>query len=380
MRNRIHPALLLGAVLSAAVLSAREEPPALKAVAPRGLLIGVALNQAQSDGEDPVAAAIVPRHFNSVTPENLLKWEKVHPEVDRFDFPPADRFVAYAEHHGMFAVGHTLLWHQQTPAAVFTGPDGKPLTREALLARLRTHIETVAGRYRGRIKGWDVVNEAVDEDGSLRRSKWLEIIGEDYIARAFEFARKADPGAELYYNDYNLWKPAKRAGALRIVKQLKAQGLRVDGIGEQGHWLLSVPSLEEIDRMLAEIGAAGLKTHITELDVDVLPRDDGMYGADLDAKAKYRAETNVYPHGLPAEKQQELAKRYADIFRLFVKHRDTVARVTFWGVTDRTTWLHNFPVPGRVNYPLLWDREGQPKPALEAVVRVLQEAGKGRAK
>ncbi len=376
MRTRVLPILLTGALLSIAALPAVQDTPALKAVAASGLLIGAALNQAQSDGQDAIAGALVARHFNSITPENLLKWEEVHPEPNRYDFPPADRFVAYGERHGMFVVGHTLLWHQQTPAWVFSGADGTPLTREALLERLRTHIETVAGRYRGRITGWDVVNEALQEDGSLRKSKWLEIIGEDYIARAFEFAQKADPGAELYYNDYNLWKPEKLAGALRIVKQLKAEGLKVDGVGEQGHWLISGPSTEEIDRMLAEIAASGLKAHITELDIDVLPREDGMYGADLNARAKYRAETNLYPNGLPPDKQQELARRYADIFRTFLKHRGTVARVTFWGVTDRTTWLHNFPVPGRLNHPLLWDREGKPKPAFDAVVRVLQEAGK----
>jgi endo-1,4-beta-xylanase len=280
----------------------------------------------------------------------------------------------------MFIVGHTLLWHQQTPASVFTGPDGSPIGREALLARLRTHIQTVVGRYRGRVHGWDVVNEALEEDGTLRNSKWRQILGEDYIAKAFEFAHRADPQAELYYNDFNLAKAAKRAAALRLAKQLRDQGLRVDGIGEQGHWLVSWPSLDDIDGMLGEIGAAGLKTHITELDMDVLPRDERMYGADLDARAKFRAGTNVYADGLPPDKQQELAQRYADVFRLFVKHSDSVARVTFWGLSDRTSWLNNFPVPGRVNHPLLWDRDGQPKPAFHSVVRALQESRKDAEK
>lgn len=362
------------------VLAAGEAPvdaPSLKELAPKGVLIGAALNQAQSDGKDPVAREIVTRHFNTITPENLLKWEVVHPEPDRYVFDAADRFVALGEQRDMFLVGHVLLWHQQTPGWVFKRADGTPPSRDELLERLRSHIGTVVGRYKGRIHGWDVVNEALDEDGRLRKTPWLEIIGEDYIAKAFEFAHAADPQAQLYYNDYNLPKAEKRAGALRIVRDLRARGLRIDGIGEQGHWLMDWPPLGDVDAMLTELGASGVKTHITELDIDVLPRDPGMYGANLDARTKYKAETNLYPDALPPAKQQELAERYAGIFRLFMKHRDSVARVTFWGITDRNSWLNGFPIPGRVNHPLLWDRNAQPKPAFDAVVKVLQDSGKG---
>jgi endo-1,4-beta-xylanase len=368
--------VLLGGVVSAGVIGA-QETPALKSLMPQGMLIGVALNERQSNGQDPLASTLVPRQFNAISPENLFKWERVHPAEDRFVFEPADRYVAFGEQHGMFIVGHTLLWHQQTPASVFADAEGHAVSRAVLLARLRAHIQAVVGRYKGRVKGWDVVNEALEENGTLRSSKWLQIIGDDYIARAFEYAREADPGAQLYYNDYNLTKPEKRAGALRIVKQLKAAGLRIDGVGEQGHWLISEPSADEIDRTLAEIGAAGVKAHITELDVDILPRDPQMYGADLNLRAKFSAETNLYPKGLPAEQQQRLAKRYAEIFGVFMKHQDTLARVTFWGLSDGTSWLNGFPVPGRVNYPLLWGRDGQPKPAFDAVVRVLQDTRKG---
>ena len=216
----------------------------LKSLVPPGLRIGAALNQAQSDGKDAAAVAIVLRQFNSISPENLLKWESVHPGPDRFDFEPADRYVEFGRTQGMFVVGHVLLWHQQTPPWVFAGEGGKKADRETLLARLQSHITTVVGRYRGKIGGWDVVNEALDEDGTLRRTPWLEAIGEDYIAKAFEFAHAADPDAELYYNDYNLWKPAKRDAAVRLVQGLKAKGLRVDGIGEQGHWGIDEPPLD----------------------------------------------------------------------------------------------------------------------------------------
>ena len=358
-------------LLAAVAAAAAPEPPALKSLAPPGLRIGVALNRAQSDGKDEAGLAIALRHFDSITPENVLKWEAVHPEPDRYNFEPADRYVELGRSHGMFVVGHVLLWHQQTPAWVFAGEDGKKLDRDTLLARLRSHVATVVGRYRGRIGGWDVVNEALEEDGTLRKTPWLEAIGEDYLAKAFEFAHEADSDAELYYNDYNLWKPAKRDAAIRLVQGLKAKGLRVDGIGEQGHWGLDDPPLAAIDAALAAIRASGTKPLVTELDMDVLPRDPDMWGADLSKKAKIRAATNVYPDGLPPAVQEKLARRYADVFTLFLKHG--VGRVTFWGVTDATSWLDNFPIPGRVNYPLLWDRDGREKPAFEAVAEVLRK-------
>jgi endo-1,4-beta-xylanase len=346
------------------------DPPALKSLAPAGLRIGVALNEKQSDGRDPAALAIVTRHFDQLSPENLLKWEAVHPEPDRYNFEPADRYVKLGTSHGMFVVGHVLLWHQQTPAWVFAGEGGKKLDRETALGRLKSHVHAVAGRYKGRIGGWDVVNEALDEDGTLRKTPWLEAIGTDYIERAFEYAQQADPQAELYYNDYNLWKPAKRDAAIRLVQGLKSKGLRVDGLGEQAHWGIEDPPLAAVEEMLAAMRAAGIAVHITELDMDVLPRDPDMWGADLSKKAKIRAATNVYPDGLPMAMQEKLARRYADVFALFLKHG--VSRVTFWGVTDADTWLDNFPIPGRVNYPLLWDRQGREKPAFDAVAEVLR--------
>ena len=256
---------------------------------------------------------------------------------------------------------------------MFAGEGGKKLDRETLLARLKSHIDTVVGRYKGRIGGWDVVNEALEEDGTLRKTAWLEAIGPDFVEKAFEYAHAADPAAELYYNDYNLWKPAKGAAAVKLVQGLKAKGLRVDAIGEQGHWGIGDPPLAAVDACLGAIRGAGITPVITELDMDVLPRDPEMWGADLSKKASIKAKTNIYPDGLPGEMQQKLAKRYADVFELFLKHG--VGRVTFWGVTDKATWLHNFPIPGRVNYPLLWDRDGREKPAFDAVAELLRKSG-----
>jgi endo-1,4-beta-xylanase len=363
---------LVTLTLLAAAAAATAASLSLKEAAPASLRIGVALNRALSDGRDAHGLAIVLRQFNSITSENLLKWQSVHPAPNRFDFGPADRFVELGRTHDMFVVGHTLVWHQQTPAWVFAGQDGARVDRETLLARMQQHIAAVVGRYKGRIGGWDVVNEALDEDGSLRKTPWLEIVGEDFIAKAFEFAHAADPDAELYYNDYNLWKPAKREAAIRLVRELKAKGLRVDAIGEQAHWGIEEPPLQAIDDALAAIRASGVHLEITELDIDVLPRDPDMWGADLSKQQKIHAATNIYPDGLPEAKQQALARRYADVFRLFLKH--DAARVTFWGLSDASSWLNNFPIPRRVNYPLLWGRDGREKPAFDAVVEVLRTA------
>jgi endo-1,4-beta-xylanase len=374
-RTGLRAVVVAALSLGSAAADRTPEAPALKELMPKGMLIGAALSASQAAEKDEGVSRLVSLHFNSITPENLFKPVEVHPEPDRYDWGPADRYVAFGEKHGMAVIGHTLVWHQQTPAWFFAGKDGATrLDRETALARLRAHIHAVVGRYKGRIKGWDVVNEAINDDaeGTMRKTKWLEAIGDDYIAKAFEFAHEADPDAELYYNDYNLTGAPKRATAIRIAKELRARGLRVDGIGEQGHWLLGQPSLADIETTITDIAGAGFKVLITELDVDVLPRDAAMYGADLAKKAEMRAETNLYANGLPADKQQELAQRYADVFRLFLKHEGKIARVTFWGVNDEQSWLNGFPIPGRVNHPLLFDRQNKPKPAFDTVVRVLK--------
>jgi endo-1,4-beta-xylanase len=354
--------------------------PGLRDVAPPGMLIGVALNRTQTDGRNAHVEALVPRHFDSLTTENELKWERVHPAPDRYDFGPADQALAFGEKHGMTVIGHCLVWHQQTPEWVFAGADGKPLDRATALQRMRSHVHAVVGRYKGRIKGWDVVNEAVNDDGSMRETPWRAAIGDDYIARAFEFAHEADPAAELYYNDYNVWKPEKRATILKLVTHLRRQGLRVDAVGEQGHYQVGEPSLAGIEATIADIADAGFKVLITELDVDPLPRDPGMFGADLSVRTRLAADTNIYAEGLPADQQHALAERYGSLFRLFVANRDRIQRVTFWALTDADTWLNDFPVQGRVNHPMLWDRDGAPKPAFDAVLSALRAVPVGAAR
>jgi endo-1,4-beta-xylanase len=348
--------------------TATTAEPSLQQTFGDHFMMGAALNEEQFTGRDARGAALTRHHFNTITPENVTKWEVIHPEPGRFDFGPADAFVAFGEANGMFMVGHTLVWHSQTPRWVFEDEDGNPATRELLLERMRDHIETVVGRYRGRIHAWDVVNEALNEDGSLRQSPWLTIIGEDYLEHAFRFAHEADPEAELYYNDYSLENAPKRHGAVRLVRTLQERGAPIHGIGTQGHFRLEWPTPEQLDSTIVAFAGLGIPVMVTELDIDVLPAAWQYQGADVQRRAELRDELNPYPDGLPMDVQQELAERYAELFRVFLNHRDSITRVTFWGVADSDSWLNNWPVPGRTNYPLLFDRVHQPKRAFDAVM------------
>ncbi len=336
-------------------------------------LIGAAVNRAQIYEEDKVGAAIVKKQFNTISPENILKWAAVHPEPLVYDFEAADRYVAFGEKNKMFVVGHTLVWHNQTPEWVFKDKQGKLVSRDELLKRLREHIFAVVGRYKGRIQGWDVVNEAIDEDGSLRPTMWLKIIGEDYIAKAFRYAHEADPKAELYYNDYSLEIEAKRRGAITLLKKLLAEKIPVKAVGLQNHDSLKFPTLDQENETIAQFADLGLKVNITELDVSVLPDPENFSGAEVTQNFKLSEELNPYKNGLPADVQKQLADRYAALFGVFLKHRAAIARITFWNVTDGDSWLNDFPVRGRTNYPLLFDRQGKSKSAFDAVIQTVLE-------
>ena len=227
--------------------------------------IGVALNAREIRGSNPQASRLIGAHFNALTAENEMKWERIHPAEGEFNFDVADALVERAEAQGAFTVGHTLLWHNQTPDWVFEDSEGHTASRVLLLNRLKHHIETVVGRYKGRIDGWDVVNEAFNEDGTWRESPWYKIIGPDYIAKAFEYTHAVDPDAALYYNDYNLYKPAKRAAAIALIKDLQSQGIPVGGIGIQGHYGLGYPPLDELETSIVTFGELGIPVMFTEL-------------------------------------------------------------------------------------------------------------------
>ena len=352
----------------AGVAGLAQTPASLKDAYQGAFFVGAAVNANQFTGKDSRSAAIVKEQFSTITPENVLKWERVHPKLDNYDFVLPDQFVAFGEKNHMFIVGHCLIWHAQTPAWVFQDENGKQIGRDALLKRMHDHISTVVGRYKGRIQSWDVVNEALNEDGTLRQSPWMKIIGEDYIAKAFQYAHEADPQAQLNYNDYSIENEAKRNGAVALIRKLQAQGIPVSTVGIQGHDSLDWPSADLEDATITAFAALGVKVAITELDVDVLP-SAWSPTADVTLNVKSDPKINPYPNGLPDDVQKALAKQYAGLFAVYLKHRDVVNRVTFWGVTDGDSWKNNWPVMGRTDYPLLFDRAGKPKPAYDAVIK-----------
>jgi endo-1,4-beta-xylanase len=342
-----------------------DESNTLKGAFKNDFVIGAAINRSQFSGEDQCGVPIIKAQFNSISPENILKWESVHPQPDQYDFTGSDQYVQFGESNNMYIIGHTLVWHSQTPRWVFQDDHGNPATRDLLLSRMHDHIATVVGRYKGRIKGWDVVNEALNDDGSLRNSPWRKIIGDDYIERAFQFAHEADPQAQLHYNDYGLENPSKRKGAIALIKKLQTEGITINCVGLQDHVKMNWPTPAELDETISDFAKLGVKVMITELDVDVVPRTQRNHSADVAQNAQPTAGADTFASDLPADKQAELAKRYAELFQVYVKHRRDISRVTFWGVTDGDSWLNG---PGRVNYPLLFDRAGQPKPAFQAVL------------
>jgi endo-1,4-beta-xylanase len=354
------------------------ETPSLKNIYQKSFLIGTAINQEISSGQDTRWQAILQQHFNSITPENVMKAEIINPQPGVYNFKPADDFVALGQKQGLHMVGHTLVWHNQTPEWFFKDAQGQPNTPDQQIERMRQFIEVVAGRYKGKLHAWDVVNEVIGDDGNYRPTTWVKGVGDgDRLVReAFKFAHQYAPDAELYYNDFNAWRPAKRDGIVRMVKMLQAHGIRIDGIGMQGHWGLNYPSKENIEAAIDAYAALGVKVMITELDIDVLPltREGQIIGTVMGhpqfQEAEFKSYLDPYTQGLPASVQDALTKRYQEVFAIFYRKRDKIDRVTVWGIHDGMNWKSNYPVPGRTNYPSLWNRDGTSKPALGAVLNV----------
>ncbi|HEY8550647.1 MAG TPA: endo-1,4-beta-xylanase [Vicinamibacterales bacterium] len=371
-------------VLAAGSLPAFQERPALKDVFKDAFVMGVAVNPAVVSGRDAESQAIVLRHFGSITADNAMKAGFVNPKPGVWNFGPADAFVEFGEKHGLFIVGHTLVWHNQTPEWFFHDEEGRPNTPDAQIERMRAHIEAVAGRYRGRVHAWDVVNEVIDNDGSYRQTSWVKAVGDGdrLVKAAFRFAHQYAPDAELYYNDFNTWRPAKRDGIVRMVKMLQAEGIRIDGIGMQAHWGLNYPKTEYIEAAIDAYAALGVKVMITELDVDVLPltREGQIIGRVMSDPQfqleEFEAFLDPYKDGLPADIERQATERWAELFRIFWAKRAKIDRVTFWGVHDGLSWKNNYPIPRRTNYALLFGRDRQPKPAFDAVIAV---AGHGQS-
>jgi len=354
------------------------EQAGLKDVYRDAFKIGVAVNKEISSGQDKTWLPVMNKHFNAVTPENVMKAETTNPERGVYNFKPADDFVALGMANKMFIIGHTLVWHNQTPAWFFSNEKGEPNTHEQQIERMREFIEAVAGRYTGKVNAWDVVNEVIGDDGNYRPTTWVKGVGDGdtLVKNAFKFAHMYAPDAELYYNDFNAWRPAKRDGIVRMVKMLQAAGIRIDGIGMQGHWGLNYPKKEYIEAAIDAYAALGVKVMITELDIDVLPltREGQIIGTVMShpqfQEEEFKDYLDPYRKGLPADVQAALTKRYQELFEIFYRKRDKIDRVSVWGIHDGMSWKNDYPIPHRTNYPLLFDRNKQPKPAFDAVLRI----------
>jgi len=396
-------------------LSPRQSgPKALKDAYHGHFYVGVAINRAIATGTAVQAdnvnrspeqvqqdTALVLGQFSQITPENDLKWALIHPEPgsNGYNFGPADAYVNFGLSNNLYLVGHTLVWHGQTPGWVFQGTNlppgmtnspvlvsaatatartngfaarrgrrgfgggfsGPRTSREELLQRMHDHITTVVGRYKGQVKVWDVVNEALADGGTniLRNSPWEQIIGPDFIAKAFQYAHEADPDAILRYNDYSLENPAKRHKLITLIQSLQAQGVPVMAIGSQTHVSVSSPSFEEEDKVLTDLETLGLPIHITELDVNSAQGGQRSNSGDVAANAV------ATQGGLVSNADRKLADAYAELFRAFLKHQNSVKMVTLWGVNDGVSWR----AQGR---PLLFDANDLPKPALEAVIKAAE--------
>lgn len=369
--------IILFGLMTVAVsnIAAQKSENSLKKAFKDKFYIGTAMSLPQINGTDVKSDEIITSQFSSIVAENCMKSMFLQPQEGKFFFDDADRFVAFGEKNKMFIIGHTLIWHSQLPKWFFVDKNGKDVSPEVLKQRMKNHITTVVSRYKGRVKGWDVVNEAIMEDGTYRKSKFYEILGEEFIPLAFQYAQEADPNAELYYNDYNEWFPEKVKTVINIVKKMRSRGIRVDGVGMQTHVGLDNPKLEEYEKAIEDYASAGVKVNVTEMEISALPSPWGT-SANVSDKVEYEAKMNPYTKGLPENVQKEWEARYLDFFRLFIKHQDKIRRVTLWGVTDNQSWKNDFPVKGRTDYPLLFDRNYKAKPVVQKIIQLAKKKNK----
>lgn len=333
-------------------------------------LFGVALNTRQAAEQNQVEAAIIKDHFSSIVAENCMKAAELQPEEGRWFFDDADRLVALGQKNKQAIIGHCLVWHSQLPRWFTVDENGNDVSPEVLKERMRTHIHTVMSRYKGKIHGYDVVNEAFNDNGTYRNSKFYQILGKDFIRLAFEYAAEADPDAQLYYNDYSMHLPKKCDAVVELVKELKAAGIRIDAVGMQGHMGMEGPSVEEFETSINKLAGVGVKVMVTEWDISILPSPYHHTGANLADRFRYSEEMDPYRQGVPAEVQAEWDARVLEMFDLFLKYSDVIDRVTVWGLSDGMSWKNDFPMRGRCDYPLLFDRNNQAKPVIQKMIKL----------
>ena len=354
------------ALLKAKAMANLTDNRGLKDYFENDFKIGAAISTSILENNNEEMLQLIAREFNAVTTENVLKWELVHPTENEWNLTIPDRYIEFAQKHNMFTQGHVLIWHSQVPKSLFLEPNGNQVSKEVLQKRMDQHIRFLVGRYKGKIHSWDVVNESITPQDGYRKSPWYNILGSEFMERAYLLAHEIDPACKLLYNDYGMTDPKRRDFVVDLVTRYKKKGIPIHGIGMQGHFSLETPTINEIETSIEAFAATGLKVHFTELDVDVLPAK-WENSADISTNIKYNKALNPYVNGLPKALEDKFTRRYEDLFKLFLKHRDKIDRVTFWGVSDDNSWKNNFPVRGRTNYPLLFNRQHKPKEAYFAI-------------
>lgn len=358
----------------------QQDTRTLKETFSDNFLVGVAVSHPFIERNNTKCLDLICQQFNAVSPEDVMKPETIHPAPSVWRFEKGDAYCSFANRNGLKALGHTLMWHNQTPDFFWLNPDGSVRTKAEMEATLEEYVSKTVSHYAGKVYAWDVVNEIISEEGGYRNDKgWEKYYPgnlDDLVCLAFKTAQRCDPNAELYYNDYNMWRQSKVDGVVRLVKMLQSKGIRIDGVGIQGHWGLNYPSVQDIETTIDRLHALGVKVMITELDIDMLPfsKEGQMTGKAMYDPALQREEfmryLNPYAKQLPAEVDQQVADRYEEILRTIWNKRDKISRVTFWGLHDGISWKNNYPIPNRTNYPLIFDRNLQKKKAFYQILDI----------
>ena len=351
---------------TANVIPAMEQTPICESYS-EYFKTGTSLNVNQTNGKDSIGAEVAKRHFNTIVAENCMKSAEIHPTENEYNWEDADNFVKFGTDNNMWIVGHCLVWHSQLSPWFCVDEKGENVSPDVLKQRLRDHIHTIVGRYKGKVHAWDVVNETVEDDGSYRKTPFYQILGEEYIPLAFQYAHEADPDAQLIINDYSMSGEKKRERYVQIVNDLKKRGLRVDAIGMQGHNGMDYPDYKEFEKSIEAFAGTGCDVMITELDFTVLPTV--VHGAAVENNLEYSQKMNPYADGLTPEIDNQWNDRVAEFMKLLIKHSDKITRVNFWGVNDADSWRNDWPMRGRTDYPLAIDRSWNVKPFVEASLK-----------
>lgn len=357
------------------VVKDEKQTPAktLQEAAGKDLLMCVAVSNAQigsrMNQHNQEAVRIIGEQFGAVVAENCMKPGSLNPAEGVYRFELADKFVNEALARGQKVIGHNLVWHSQTNDWIFRDSQGKDVSAEVLKARLKEYITTVVSHFKGRVFGWDVVNEALNDNGTYRKSAYYRILGEEYFPLVFQYAHEADPDAQLYYNDYSMYLPSKVDGACRIVRLLQKHGCRIDAVGFQAHWGMTSPTHDQLESALKKVEALGIQVNISEFDLSPLPNP--YEGADIAHRFELTPQSNPYTAGLPKEVEKKWEARVMSLFNQLMQHRSHIGRITFWGLSDLDSWKNGFPINGRTDYALFYDRQCRPKHVIELMKEAL---------